>query len=837
DLSITFFTTSWSGFRPMNAKGSEVADKILPARRNPARWLFDLFSNVSLGITLLVLLFLFMSIGSAGIVYPIHPNLFHPEAWEYAQLRQWRGLEMTEFEWFHWWPFNLLIGLLCVNMTVTTLRRIPLNTINLGVWMIHTGIIMLCLSSVYYFATKIEGDAPVARRAVTIAVVTDDSNGEVIDRGSLLAMPGNATSLGLGEQRYEISVQSIDPAWELLSGDDAGERAFSVNLMVQRGDGERFIRQVIAGYPDYTEDLIFSSDPGQPFQRNVKVNGTRLFDPSLLVGLEFAPTDHLFLRNDLSKNWALYLREVGDLEWTERPIDGDFLYNDYIADRDWVWPGGVGEPTLPIDPIDVPVPAVNPDDPAPDLVIQATGFLRYAVMRDRAVPGGADGPLNPTAWVRIAAPSMDRSNDYVLRAFDPERSVADDGLLVFRWLESESDLQSLSTKPMLKFAIPDLGIEIERPIAETFPADGEGDFNRIGETGYGYRVLAVQDDLAIGSGKVSVAILEISTPKGLFRRWVFDDPTLTRDVVDGSPMDRGDQHAGPIIGDKSIVFTYQRGTGAALLSVLAGPEPGRLRLANAIGVDEPEILELSVGIPISIPGGLEIAVTQYEPRARFERRPYIVPMQQRSRDAKDFFSRLRIDVPGLDRSPWLRFHMYPFDGPEWVLRRHVYEPSIIRLPDGRSIEMMFSRRRIPLPSDVSLEEFVLTSHIGEFNGDSSNIRNYTSMLRFRDAPAEAWSEPVPVSVNEPVEHEGFWYFQAQWDPPDQPRFQGDVASKGLNYTVLGVGNRNGVVLQLIGCIIAVLGMVYAFYIKPIIKQRRRRAVYDRLATTNAETSA
>ena len=61
------------------------------------------------------------------------------------------------------------------------------------------------------------------------------------------------------------------------------------------------------------------------------------------------------------------------------------------------------------------------------------------------------------------------------------------------------------------------------------------------------------------------------------------------------------------------------------------------------------------------------------------------------------------------------------------------------------------------------------------------------MLRFRDRPDEGWSEPVPVSVNAPVEHDGFWYFQAQWDPPDEPRFQGDVASAGLNYTVLGVG--------------------------------------------------
>ena len=51
-----------------------------------------------------------------------------------------------------------------------------------------------------------------------------------------------------------------------------------------------------------------------------------------------------------------------------------------------------------------------------------------------------------------------------------------------------------------------------------------------------------------------------------------------------------------------------------------------------------------------------------------------------------------------------------------------------------------------------------------------------------------------------------------------------MASSGLNYTVLGVGNRNGVHVQLTGCIIAVLGMIYAFYIKPVIKRSRQRRV-------------
>jgi hypothetical protein len=33
-------------------------------------------------------------------------------------------------------------------------------------------------------------------------------------------------------------------------------------------------------------------------------------------------------------------------------------------------------------------------------------------------------------------------------------------------------------------------------------------------------------------------------------------------------------------------------------------------------------------------------------------------------------------------------------------------------------------------------------------------------------------------------------------------------------------------------VIAVVGMAYAFYVKPILKQRRRRAVYDAVASTS-----
>ena len=42
----------------------------------------------------------------------------------------------------------------------------------------------------------------------------------------------------------------------------------------------------------------------------------------------------------------------------------------------------------------------------------------------------------------------------------------------------------------------------------------------------------------------------------------------------------------------------------------------------------------------------------------------------------------------------------------------------------------------------------------------------------------------------------------------------------MNYTGLGIGNRNGVYIQLAGCCLMVTGMIFAFYVKPVIKRRR-----------------
>ncbi|MHC4385322.1 MAG: hypothetical protein ACYS0J_21190, partial [Planctomycetota bacterium] len=198
---------------------------------SPVGVILDFIGSVWTGITLLALLFVYCSIGSAV-----------------PALRQMPFFEMTEFEWFHWWPFDVLVALICLSLVVVTVRRIPFKPVNYGVWMIHSGIIVLAVGSVIYYGTKKEGDAPVARRQVVVRVPGHEP-------ATVLAMPGNSTHIGPRDNPYHVRVTAIDPQWEMLSGDDAGTRAYKVSVEVRTAE-QTFIRELMAGYPQYTQDLV-----------------------------------------------------------------------------------------------------------------------------------------------------------------------------------------------------------------------------------------------------------------------------------------------------------------------------------------------------------------------------------------------------------------------------------------------------------------------------------------------------------------------------------------------------------------------------------------------------
>jgi hypothetical protein len=789
-----------------------------PKRRGPKRGptnpLLSFISSVPLGIALLTTLFVYSSVGSAGIVYPVFSA--DGMSWKHDMIRQWRVFEMTEFEWFHTWFFVALCAALCINLTLATLLRIPFNALKAGVWMIHSGIIMLAVGSVIYFATKIEGDAPVIRRQI---VVTLHDGGSA----SMPALPGVKKTIETDAGPMELEVVSVLPQYELLTGEFAGEIDFAVSVRVRPADGPEFVRQLLAKHPQFTEDSI-AVDPatnnGRPMQRvrNLEEFGGRsLVREDLQMKMDYLPQDSFWIRD----SWALHLREVGTEEWIERPIRTLPRYNDYIPAIEDIW-ATIGS-RYPIQPLSVSVPAVADNDPLAATPIVIEGYLRYAVEQERYVSSAGD--FNPLMDLQLNTADGVTST-FQLLALDPVRRTAAEGNLGFFWAESEEKFEAIlddAGPAALEFTIPNASGEptvVRTRVTEMELAQEESSLKPIGTTGWQYRVQAVANDIEIRPGVASnYAIVELFSPEGQrILRYVATVPAETRDI---------DASADPpyVFPSPAIGVTYKRVQMPAISFV--GQEDVRgfemiERLSNG-GVRQQTV---RLGDTIDLGGGNTLRITRFAESSEAQTKPVIVPENQRDADTDraHYFAMVKAAIG--EQREWLAFHQYSQMSETLALAgltRH--EPTLFETADGRMVEVMFGRQRRDLPAPVVLEDFILTSHVGGFSGETSQIRNWTSELKFLPPSGE----PVrrEISVNNPKEFGGYAYFQSFWDAPRSR--QGQPASAGMAFTGLGIGNREGVWTALIGSCISVIGMIYTFYVKPIIRRRRRERVLAGLA--------
>ncbi len=475
-------------------------------------------------------------------------------------------------------------------------------------------------------------------------------------------------------------------------------------------------------------------------------------------------------------------------------------------------------------PLHVAVGPVDPADPLPDVTVDVKSYLRYAVTETRRREGGSI--FDPVVRVGVRAPSG-RIQDYQLIALDPVERMEPGGRLVFDWIDTQADFDRLLVvhPPTLTIAVPEASVSEEIPIRSSTHIDPDLPFTRIEGTEYEWRVQNLHDGLQLPTGEViSVAAVEIRTPDRTWVRWVSDDPTKTRDLPDENDPAAG--HGQPLPLEAGIVFGYRPGVGPAPITITAGPAEDQLRLVLSLGGAVPRVEPLEVGRPVALTDELALTVLAYSPFTTVETKPAIVPPSQRNKDVRARMSMIQVEMPD-GWSSWLPFHHWPFSDRLRAFGLAMFEPTRMDLPDGRRVELMFSRQRRSLPAPVVLDDFAMETHVGGYSGQNISVLNWTSEIRFQKG--DGWSEPLSVSVNHPRTYGGLSYFQAQWDPPDPER-----GYAGLNYTVLGVGNRHGVNIMLSGCCLSVLGMIYAFYVKPLIKRRQRQSVYAQVGAERRE---
>jgi len=740
-------------------------------------------------ITLLVLIFLYSSIGSA--VPPIRQGAL-------ADWVGWEALrfEISEMEWFSSPIFVAMVGLFCLSMAVATIQRIPLNVIRLGEWMVHFGILVLVVGCFIYFGRKIEGDAVIFRRAALVSMPG------MTDPARMAVRPGATVSIAAGGERYQVSVSRIAPRYEIPTGPDRGRQTLAVWFAVQGRSAagiRRFTRVLLAGYPALTEDIEGAAMPAGP-------SGRGLLDANLRIDLDYEPQDAFFLEHTA----ALYARFDPAGDWVEMPIRKLPRYYEHVSDSDDVWPSDDG----PVPPRPIRLDAAAPRTAAGDegatkgLKFHAVGYLPYAQIESHYAPGGT--ALNPV--VRFSLTDGRSRHSYELAAFDPARNHVEFNesrfRMDFRWAASAEERERLAAKhnPRLEFRVAGKDMPIELPLAALLDRGPQP------VPGTDYRVTVGTSDVMLDFPLMSetmrgrtddVVVVSVEQGEKKFRRIVFArHPEQSRDLdamhaSATSPADAGLQ----------IRFVDPAPAGILLIG---GPTEQECELVMNSPGGEQTRRPIPVGATASPTGdALPLTVDALISRAVELTRPALVPRRQRQplQSVGAAMSLLAIEVDDGVRTQrvWLPFNQYPFPDSTYAYPERFqygsYSPRTVTLSDGRTIELMYSRERRYLPAAVALESFVLETHPG-----GQRERDFISRIRFYEK--DGWSPIREVRSNQPAEYGGLWFYQAEWDPKNEA------------ITVLGVGNREGISVMLAGVLLSIVGMVYSFYVKPFLVRRR-----------------
>jgi len=149
------------------------------------------------------------------------------ESYYSTTLRRLPALEMTEGQFYGFWPLRLILFLFVVNLITATVRRIEFRFVNLGVLTVHTGIIVLALGAMHYQSLKVEGDV------LLLAGADSDQPGPMatsfmeratpalwfsLDQGAWTAIPipkiprYNNYGEGLSDRTLNIELPAIEPS-------------------------------------------------------------------------------------------------------------------------------------------------------------------------------------------------------------------------------------------------------------------------------------------------------------------------------------------------------------------------------------------------------------------------------------------------------------------------------------------------------------------------------------------------------------------------------------------------------------------------------------------------
>jgi hypothetical protein len=654
-------------------------------------------NSVIFGIAVMVLIALYIAIGS-GV----------PSVREY--------FEMNELEFFNAWPLKVLMVLLCLNLAVVTLNRIPLTPPRYGVWCIHCGIITLIMGTSLYYHLKVEGK----------------------------------TLIPLGHMVNLFY--------------DSGERALYARVL----KGELYGMRPLPALPRFG-NYDASHDPQRLHRRSL--SGIGSFTP---IGLPSGTGNDLQSWLGLSKPVSI-------------DIVGFYSYADVVED----------------------------------------------VLNDRASnETGVD--------VDVQQRKAGENSHFMLRTIDPSAAHQFYGSteLEYRQVSPESlgDIEASVGK------LFDLSASIDgKNLARTPLGIGK----KVDIGGYGITVESFNPAFPMFGTheEVQAMTLHIEPPAGKgvkeFWRMILGGRSLQTDFkmdpATTPPFVKGNRQKEPI--DKSLVLGFNLSDPAALMPTGSEDKHVFLTTGTKTLIDihvsmnaASEISDLSAGGEVGLLDGSDVIPATVRRRDHFRVVSHVEPTakENQNKDQGDSGTKqvavVRVKCSDFSQDVPVPCDLYAAPDPTILEPMIPWSMGLVQIPGASAplqLQLGFTCR--PMPVAMLLKNFEMVPYAGGMAGGSTMFRDFRSTLELTDADGNR--QTAVASLNEPVYYDhGSWiFFQAGYDPDGQS-------------STIGVGNRPGVIVMLSGCVLIVSGLLYAFYVKPIVIRRMKNAALARSRQTSEMTA-
>lgn len=252
-------------------------------------------------------------------------------SYESTTLRRLPAFEMTEGEFYAWWPLRIVLILFVINMTMATVRRIEFKFVNIGVLTVHSGIVLLTLGSIHYQNLKQEGDV-------------------LLLAGPTPSVPGPTVTSFMDRSKPALWARLNGRPWSAMPidglpryndyGDGLSQRELSLELpAIPPGEGGEPIDLRIVGFGSYVE-----FQEGWTPRDQAPESGT----PQPILDLDVLSSIDESNEDEPPRTVAHLRIPAGDP--AERVVNvGGALQIEHVPpdDRRWSWLGATIDTTIP----------------------------------------------------------------------------------------------------------------------------------------------------------------------------------------------------------------------------------------------------------------------------------------------------------------------------------------------------------------------------------------------------------------------------------------------------------------------------------------------------------